>query len=86
MMRQYKEAIEICKIALKRHPDEMFTQMLLAVTYSELGRTDEARAAGAEVLRINPKVTLAWLTRMLPWKNKVEVDRFIEDLRKAGLK
>jgi TolB-like protein/class 3 adenylate cyclase/Flp pilus assembly protein TadD len=86
MMKQYEKAIEICKIALKRDPHEMFTHMVLAASYSELDRKQEAHASAAEVLRINPKVSLGWLAKMLPWQNKDEVDRFIDALSEAGLK
>jgi adenylate cyclase len=85
MTGQYYEAIEISKKGLKRNRDDMFTHMVLAVSYIETDRVEEARAAAAEVLRINPKVTLDWLAEMLPWKNKAKVDRWITDLRKAGL-
>ena len=60
--------------------------MLLAAAYIELGRVEDARASAAEVLKIKPKITLKWLAKMLPWKNKADVNRLIEDLRKAGLK
>jgi TolB-like protein/Tfp pilus assembly protein PilF len=75
MTGQYNEAIEVSKKGLKRNPDDMFAHMVLAVSYIETDRVEEARAAAAEVLRINPKVSLDWLAEMLPWKNEAEVDR-----------
>jgi adenylate cyclase len=85
MTMQYNDAIEVSKKGLKRNPDDMFSHMVLAVSYIETDRAEEARAAAAEVLRINPKVSLDWLAKMLPWKNKAEVDRWISGLRMAGL-
>jgi tetratricopeptide (TPR) repeat protein len=85
MLEQYEEAISICKKGLKRHPDDMFIHMVLAVSYIETGNSEEARKSAAEVLRINPKITLSWLAKMLPWKNKTILNRWIVDLRKAGL-
>jgi TolB-like protein/Tfp pilus assembly protein PilF len=86
MLEQYEEAISICKKGLKRHPDDMFTHMVLAVSYIETGNVEEARKSAAEVLRVNPKISLDWLEKILPWKNKDQVARWIGDLRKAGLK
>jgi adenylate cyclase len=86
MMGQYEEAISICKEGLKRNPDDMFTHMVLAVSYIETGNVEEAHTSATEVLRINPKISLDWLAKMLPWKNKDQVARWIDDLRKAGLK
>jgi TolB-like protein/class 3 adenylate cyclase len=86
MLGQYEGAISICKKGLKRHPDDMFIHMVLAVSFIETGNVEEARKSAEEVLRINPKITLSWLAKMLPWKNKDQVARWIGDLRKAGLK
>ena len=60
--------------------------MLLAATYVELGHDEEARASAAELLRIKPNFTLEWWAKMAPWKNRDDVNRLSEDLRKAGLK
>jgi adenylate cyclase len=86
MMGQYEEAIEAGKEARNRGPNDIFGHILLAATYIELGRAEDARLSAAEVLRIKPEITLKWLAKMLPWKNKADVDRLIDDLRKAGLK
>ena len=86
MLEQYKEAISICKKGLKRYPDDMFTHMMLAVSYIETGNVEEARKSASEILRVNPKISLDYLTKMLPWKNIDQAARWIDDLRKAGLK
>ncbi len=86
MLGQCEEAISICKKGLKRNPDDFFTHLALAISYIETGRVEEARKSAAEVVRINPKLSLEWLAKMVPWKNKAQVDRLLDDLRKAGLK
>jgi len=58
----------------------------LAATYSSLGREQEARAEAAEVLRLNPKFSLDDAVKIIPMKNKADLDQFINALRKAGLK
>ena len=85
MIGQYEEAISICKKGLQRFPDDLFTHMVLAVSYIETGNVEEARKSAAEVLRINPKISLDWLAKILHWKNKDQAARCIDDLRKAGL-
>ena len=86
MMGRYKEALEAGEESRKRNPDELFSHTLLAAAYIELGRDEDAQASTAEVLRIDPNFTTEWMAKMLPWKNKDDVNRLIEDLRKAGLK
>ena len=85
MMGQYKEAIAAGKEARNRGPNDIFSHILLAATYIEFGRVEDAQASAAEILRIKPNFTLEWLAKMLPWKNKDDLNRLIEDLRKAGL-
>jgi adenylate cyclase len=50
-----------------------------------LDRQAEAAAAAQEVLRVNPKFTLESYAKTLPYKNKVDIERYISALRKAGL-
>jgi hypothetical protein len=62
--------------------------MLLANTYTIMGREKEARAEGAEVLRINPKFSVEKHIKTSPmlWKDQSEIDEVINIFRKAGLK
>jgi adenylate cyclase len=57
----------------------------MAISYIRLGGEEEARAAAAELLRVNPKFSLERYAKILPFTKPV-ADRIIEDLRKAGLK
>jgi len=51
-----------------------------------LGKEKEARAEVAEVLRINPKFSVEYLAKILPYKDRSESDKIVNALRKAGLK
>jgi len=82
---QYEKAIEECKKALQREPNSQFPYIHMAISYIRLGREEEARAAAAEILKINPKFSLERYAKMLPFTQPV-ADRIVEDLRKAGLK
>jgi adenylate cyclase len=82
---QYEKAIEEAKKALQRGPNTQFPYIHMAISYMRLGREEEARAAAAEILRINPKFSLERYAKILPFTQPV-ADRIVEDLRKAGLK
>ena len=83
---QYKEAIETAKEALRNVPNNIFIHLQLTATYSMMGREEEARAAAAEVMKINSKFSLEQYEKTLYFKNQADTDRTIEALRKAGLK
>jgi adenylate cyclase len=86
MTGRFEEAVSAFKKALQRSPDNLLAHVLLAATYSMMGREKEARAEAAEVLRINPKFSLDYFAKTLPYKNQKVINNLIDALRKAGLK
>jgi tetratricopeptide (TPR) repeat protein len=86
LMGRYEEAIAAYKKALTRNPDFLPVHINLAVVYSGLGREKEARAEAAEILRISPNFSLEVYRQRLPYKDPAVLERFLDGLRKAGLK
>ncbi len=58
---------------------------ILASALGHLGRLDEARRAGGDMLDLKPDFSLSFITRTLPFKNPAHLERFLGGLRKAGL-
>jgi adenylate cyclase len=83
---KYEESITACKKALQRQPSNIYAHIVLAATYSLLNRQEEAHAAAAEVLRIDPKFSLDYFAESRPHIDPANTARLIETLRKAGLK
>jgi adenylate cyclase len=83
---RFEEAVSAYKKVLQRLPDNFLAHLGLAVTYSMMGREQEARAEAAEILRLNPKFSVDNYVRILPYKDQARIDRIAEALRKAGLK
>jgi len=83
---RYEEAIEAYKKGLHREPDNIFAHMGLAATYSLMGHEEEAGAEAAEVLRIDPNLSLKDMEKIDPSKNRARAKRWYDALRKAGLK
>jgi adenylate cyclase len=86
LLRRYDEAIAAMQDALRRSPDFLPASRMLAVVYAELGRDKEARAEVAETLRISPEASLERWRERMPYKNQVDLERFIAGLQKAGMK
>jgi adenylate cyclase len=83
---RYEDAIVQLKKAIHLAPDSLIPHLSLAAIYSEVGRDAEAHAEVSEVLRIEPRISLEGIVKTSPLKNKADMDRFIDALRKAGLK
>jgi tetratricopeptide (TPR) repeat protein len=85
-MGRYEEAVGAYQRTFERSPDFLLTKIGLAACYGALGREEDARAAAVEVLRIDPKFTLERFAHGLLYKSQNDADRYIDALRKAGLK
>jgi adenylate cyclase len=83
---RYEESITACKKAIKLQPTNVFAYLVLTATYAMQGREDETRAAAAEVLRIDPNFSLEYFAKTRPHIDQANTARFVEALRKAGLK
>ena len=83
---QYNEAIAVLKKALKRTPDHLLSLIGLIEAYSLADRMEEARATAIELLRVDPKFSVANLEKKAPYKYKADLELAMDAMRKAGLK
>jgi adenylate cyclase len=63
-------------------PNNIFAYINLTGTYGLMGKTEEARAAGAEILRINPKWSIEYYAKTSVFK---DTEDLAEVFRKVGL-
>jgi adenylate cyclase len=83
---RYDEAIAVYQKAIQLSPKNLIAHLGLTCAYSLSGRDKEASVHAAEVLRISPDFSLDRFAEKLPFKNQAEKERYINALRKAGLK
>jgi len=60
---QYEKAIPLWNRTIERNPDYLFAYMGLTLAYQLSGNEIKAREAASEVLRINPKLSIALLKK-----------------------
>jgi adenylate cyclase len=82
---RYEEAIAQAKKAVEREPNDLIAWVLLAASYSLAGHEEEARTAANEILRLNPKFSVARYQRVSPQKDRAVAKYYCDALRKAGL-
>lgn len=58
----------------------------LAATYSLLDREEMARAEADKILLLDPEFPVDRIAKRLSFKDKAYTERYVEALRKAGLK
>jgi adenylate cyclase len=83
---RFEEAVSAYKKAIKREPNNLPAHLLLAATYSMMGREKDAQSEVEEVRRLNPKYSVDYFAKISPYKDQTETDKIIDALRKAGLR
>jgi adenylate cyclase len=82
-----EEAFLAWKQALQQSPNFYFPHLNKADAYIRMGRAKEARAEATEVLRINPRFSLDNYEKFCyAFKDQLMINKYIGNLRKAGLK
>jgi tetratricopeptide (TPR) repeat protein len=83
---RYEEAIAAFKKALARSPHLFNAHALLVLSYGELGREEDARAAVTELLKAQPFWSLEVGKLKSPHKDPAVVTRTVDLWHKAGIK
>jgi adenylate cyclase len=81
----HEKAISALKNGLGLAPHSVPHHLWLAAAYTASGRENEARAEADEVRKLAPKMSINTASRWFPFKNPADLERFLNDLRKAGL-
>jgi adenylate cyclase len=85
MLGQYEQAASLLREAAACVPSLRIAHLWLAAAYGQLARWTEARAAAADVLRIEPHFTIQEWGCTAVYKNPEDSERLYDGLRKAGL-
>jgi len=85
MLGRYEEAIVTLQEGIRRQPGNSYPRARLIAVYADIGRLDEAKAAAAELLTVNPGFSVTWFVKTLPFKTP-ERKTWVRDLLlEAGL-
>jgi TolB-like protein/Tfp pilus assembly protein PilF len=78
-MGRYNDAVPLYEKYIELSPSDFWGYLDLITCYMHLNRKKEARETVAEVLKINPKLTIEFVSKI------EEFEPYLEALRKAGL-
>jgi len=82
---RYEEAVAICRSTAALHPGHVGVWRLMTVSLALLGKIDEAKAALAHTLSLQPDLSLAHVTENTVFADPADRARFLDGLQKAGL-
>ena len=84
-IQKYEDAITACESMIHMNPNSLPPYITLASCHSLLNQMDKARQDVTEILRIDPQSSIGQFALAMPFKDKEELDMYLEALRKAGL-
>ena len=84
-LERFEDALDAMKRAAARNPEALHAHMFLAACFGHMGQNAPARQALAEVNRIYPGFSTAWVQENFPYKRAADLDRLVAGLRNAGL-
>ena len=85
VLGQYEKAIATLEKLRDRTPQFLAAHAYLAVSYSLMGRNQDARAAIDEVLKLNPQATISMMAERMPYKSPEDLNRVLDAARLAGM-
>jgi TolB-like protein/class 3 adenylate cyclase len=84
MAREYENALIAAKKTIAIYPKALSAMRILAATYVEMGRMDDAKEIARQILEINPEITISSI-RNTPFQHDSDRERYYAALHEAGL-
>jgi adenylate cyclase len=84
--KQYEKAISLYSETLDRNPDYLFAYMGLTAAYELFGNHEKALWAAENVMRVNPKFSIAIEEKSSTNRDEAYKKRIFDAFRSAGLK
>ena len=85
LLERRSEAMDVLRAVIELVPAFMPARFLMAVTLTELGRADEARAIGSEIRALQPTLPVGIMLRRIPFRDERIRERMSAGMRAAGL-
>lgn len=84
MLRRYEDALPLLLQAAARAPNMAHCRYVLAMTYAQMGRQDEAKGEVAHALKLEPWYRISNSLTAAYFRNPQDREHLVDGLRKAG--
>ncbi len=84
--RNYDEAMRLARHAIRQRADFVGAHRVLTAAAGMTAEVDTAKTALADLRRVQPNVSLAWIANHIPTREEAERDHYVEAFRRAGLR
>ena len=81
----YEEAMRFARESIRERNDFVGGHRVLTASAGMAGRNDVAAAALQELRRVQPNISLGWISKEMPFKLDEDRKHYLEGFRRAGL-
>jgi TolB-like protein len=81
----YDEAMRLSREGIRQRSDFVGAHRVLTAAAGMAGKTDISRAALQELRRVQPNISLAWISSQMPIKLEADREHYLEGFHRAGL-
>jgi tetratricopeptide (TPR) repeat protein len=81
----YEEAMRFARESIRERNDFVGGHRVLTASAGMAGRSDLAAAALQELRRVQPNISLSWISKEMPFKLDEDRKHYLEGFRRAGL-
>ncbi len=83
---RYADAVRYATEAVRLRPGFQGVKRMRCASLARAGHLDEARSLLATLLAEQPRLSLDWVKANVPWQTSALMERYLEALRRAGLR
>jgi TolB-like protein len=83
--RDYNEAMRLAREGVRQRSDFVGAHRVLTAAAGMAGQPEVGAAALQELRRVQPNISLAWITCKMPIRQPAELDHYLEGFRRSGL-
>jgi tetratricopeptide (TPR) repeat protein len=83
--RNYEEAMRLAREGIRQRSDFVGAHRVLTAAAGMAERDDVAKAALHELRRVQPNISLDWISKEMPIKHHAEREHYLKGFRQAGL-
>lgn len=84
-LEEFAKAVQMLELAVEGNPNYQLARVFLAAAHAAAGHQEEANWQISEILMLNPDFSLADVERGAPFRDPIYRERFLQDLKRAGL-
>ena len=77
--------MRLSREGIRQRSDFVGAHRVLTAAAGMAGQGELAEAALGELLRVQPNISLAWISAQMPIKREADRDHYLEAFRRAGL-